>query len=373
MERNNDRDSPEGNSTNIGDITISCFSPTGSTKVIKELLKDVEDFTKSEPNKKTSIYKVSPNGSRWISFTVRDARDIESVAMDPVQRKRIHDEIKEYQGLKDYYRRQGKPYRKGYLLYGPPGTGKTSLVLALAGTLGLPLFVLSLTDRNLTDSSLERLFDELPSGSIVLMEDIDSAGIQRENMSKSAEGSKATKGSRLSRITLSGLLNAIDGPASAEGRILIMTTNAKDTLDKALIRDGRIDEQFEMGYASKAVAASLFDRIYVNKDDKPFEHIIPESTTREGLNRLCAEFSANIPDERLSPAEIQGFLMQHRKEPRKAVELVEEWCRKKLNDRDTDSSDPPDGGVLAQEEDADGSEAELEDDDRSFLRMILGM
>ncbi len=45
----------------------------------------------------------------------------------------------------------------------------------------------------------------------------------------------------LSRLTLSGLLNAIDGVTSTEGRILFMTTNYEERLDPALIRPGRVD------------------------------------------------------------------------------------------------------------------------------------
>ena len=45
----------------------------------------------------------------------------------------------------------------------------------------------------------------------------------------------------LNRLTLSGLLNAIDGVTSSEGRIVFMTTNYVDKLDPALIRPGRVD------------------------------------------------------------------------------------------------------------------------------------
>ncbi|KAF7193118.1 putative mitochondrial chaperone BCS1-A [Pseudocercospora fuligena] len=362
VERRNDKEPREDLGNDVGDITISCFSWTGSTKIIKQLLQEeLEDATKSKAEEWTSIYKVSAQGWGWASPT---------------------DEIREYQDLKEFYKRQGKPYRKGYLLYGPPGTGKTSLALALAGKLGLPLYILSIADRSLTDPLLEVLFEDLPSRSIVLMEDMDSAGIHRENMSKPRSSDKANKKSTKSKITLSGLLNAIDGPASAEGRILIMTTNARETLDKALIRDGRIDHEYEMGYATKEIAVYLFDRIYLDENKKPFKSIVPEGITQEDLDRLRVQFSAKIPDAALTTAEIQGFLMQHRKEPQRAVELVEEWCLKKLDDRASnnltsslvnDSDNSRDGGIPAQEEEAADSEAEedLAIQERSFWRMMF--
>ena len=42
-------------------------------------------------------------------------------------------------------------------------------------------------------------------------------------------------------VTLSGLLNALDGVAAQEGRILFATTNRYDSIDEALCRAGRMD------------------------------------------------------------------------------------------------------------------------------------
>src|SRR4051794_31141594 len=64
------------------------------------------------------------------------------------------------------------------------------------------------------------------------------------------------------KVTLSGLLNVIDGTTAAEGRLLIMTTNHLEQLDKALLRKGRVDRQFEIGYATKITAELMFNRIF---------------------------------------------------------------------------------------------------------------
>lgn len=55
----------------------------------------------------------------------------------------------------------------------------------------------------------------------------------------------------MNALTFSGFLNAIDGVRSQEGRIIIMTTNYKEKLDPALLRPGRVDEMYEINYASK--------------------------------------------------------------------------------------------------------------------------
>ena len=78
-----------------------------------------------------------------------------------------------------WYANRGIPYRRGYLFHGPPGTGKTSLAFALAGFFGLHIYAVSLLDSTLTEEELGTLFKDLPPRCIVLLEDIDVAGLAR--------------------------------------------------------------------------------------------------------------------------------------------------------------------------------------------------
>lgn len=137
----------------------------------------------------------------------------------------------------------GIPYRRGYLLHGPPGGGKSSFIMALAGELSYGICVLNLGDRGLTDDRLNHLLSSAPQNSIILLEDVDAAFVSREESPQSIyffqhknfwcflcsfcfcfiSVKHAYEG--LSRLTFSGLLNCLDGVASAEGRILFMTTN----------------------------------------------------------------------------------------------------------------------------------------------------
>jgi chaperone BCS1 len=119
-----------------------------------------------------------------------------------------------------------------YLFHGPPGTGKTSLSFALAGVFGLEVYCVSLNEKDMTESDLATLFDTLPSRCIVLLEDIDSAGLKREeevavveasegggSVSETAKGVTKTVAkteSSSGAISLSALLNVIDGAASHE-------------------------------------------------------------------------------------------------------------------------------------------------------------
>ena len=94
----------------------------------------------------------------------------------------------------------------------------------------------------MSDDRLQHRLADAPENSIILLEDVDAAFVTREQLmeaddvdsKKKAANEAAFQG--LNRLTFSGLLNAIDGVTSTEGRIVFMTTNYVDRLDPALIR-----------------------------------------------------------------------------------------------------------------------------------------
>lgn len=149
--------------------------------------------------------------------------------------------------------------------------------LALAGHFNLELYLLNLSSFERGDRQLELIFELLPQKCIVLLEDIDSAGIKRENVRADGKDKNKNESQPRSSVTLSGLLNAIDGVASQEGRILLMTTNDPETLDEAMIRPGRIDVQAFFGPVSGNVAEQIFIRMYT-KDEDDSSHSIPPTT-----------------------------------------------------------------------------------------------
>ncbi|KAL2016047.1 hypothetical protein VTK56DRAFT_4313 [Thermocarpiscus australiensis] len=121
-----------------------------------------------------------------------------------------------------------------------------------------------------TDEDLLAFFRYLPRRCLVLLEDIDTAGLKRNEehppSSDDAKNSRKRQGdsdsSEKKGISLSGLLNAIDGVASHEGRLLIMTTNKPEAVDEVLIRPGRIDVQVPFTNATQKQARELFIRMY---------------------------------------------------------------------------------------------------------------
>lgn len=183
---------------------------------------------------------------------------------------------------------------------------------------------------------------DLPQRCLVLIEDVDSAGIQREGVGRKEKkegdadvsdfsGSDHKK-EPANKISLSGLLNAIDGVAAQEGRILIMTTNYRGRIDEALLRPGRVDEQIKFGLASTTQIRELFKRMYTGFDqDVPIgvEPKLDSASPHATLEQMADAFAAKVPADALSPAEIQGFLLKIKKQPQRALDEVESWIASK--------------------------------------------
>ena len=128
-------------------------------------------------------------------------------------------------------------------------------------------------------------------------------------------------------LTLSGLLNCLDGPMSKDGRIICLTTNAPDNLDPALIRAGRCDHRVHFGYVSTEISVRLFTHLYTKR---PEELVDDESSASEqyDIPNLAQTFAASIPqDSMISPAEVQDYLMKHCHDPQAAVEGAAEFAR----------------------------------------------
>ena len=180
--------------------------------------------------------------------------------MDPAKKKEIIDDLDMFKKSKDYYARLGKPWKRGYLLYGAPGTGKSTMVAAMANHLEYDVYDFELTSVK-TNTELRKLLIETKSKSIMVFEDIDCSldltGKRKSKEEEDGDGDdpaaakkKQEDAAKSSKVTLSGLLNFIDGIWSAcgEERLIVFTTNHVDKLDPALIRTGRMDKKVEMSY-----------------------------------------------------------------------------------------------------------------------------
>lgn len=111
------------------------------------------------------------------------------------------------------------------------------------------------------------------------------------------------------------------------GRILIMTTNHIEMLDKALVRTGRADVIVTFTNVTRKQAVDMFINIYSGERWIPYESGKPdvEDWTEDDIKRLADEFGAKIHDQKFSPALLQQYFKEFRVEPRRAVQEMDKW------------------------------------------------
>lgn len=360
------------------EITVSCFGR--NPNVLKELLLEARAQHMKRDEQKTLIYRgtTRPGSTEpiWQRAMARESRPFSTVILNEQKKQDLIEDVTDYlnPATRRWYSNRGIPYRRGYLLHGPPGTGKSSISLALAGFFKMRIYIVSLSSISSTEENLATLFAELPRRCVVLLEDIDTAGLTHTREEDGSDdgsnnGDEAEHNKKKSRnkpvetpsfrLSLSGLLNILDGVASQEGRVLIMTTNHVEKLDSALIRPGRVDSIIEFGLADSGMISAIFRAIFapLEADASPkalsrtntanLQHntdaaevvarIEAEKVKREkelaNVNRLAEEFAAKIPADEFSPAELQGLLLKNKRDPEGAVAGAEKWVVEKRNEK----------------------------------------
>ena len=228
-------------------------------------------------------------------------RLLDSVILQPGEKEHLLQDIESFRRSKQRYACLGVPYHRGYLFYGPPGTGKTSLVSALAANFELSIYSINLADFN--DRTLMNAVNQLTPNSVLLFEDIDCMNSSKARLPSNPSTSDRTQTlddkenvADRNGVTLSGLLNVLDGFYAPTNVLFMMTTNRVETLDEALLRPGRIDYKLSLGKATARQKIELYGRFF------------PEATEFEPQAFVERCYSAE------TMAEFQGFLLELKRE-----------------------------------------------------------
>ena len=190
-------------------------------------------------------------------------RSMETVFIDEKLKKDIMDTLDAFVCNREWYDDNFIPYHYGILLHGPAGTGKSTLIRAIITEYYKKYSKqgYSIESPNYLSSPSDLLhLDESGYGGdwaprIIIIEDIDATVLKKRipenDEEKSPEDTpNGQYGNRprlyYESISLSEVLNKMDGVANVENVIYIFTTNHIEQLDPALTRPGRIDKIVEI-------------------------------------------------------------------------------------------------------------------------------
>lgn len=236
------------------EIVFRCTSKATQQSVIDHLQQIVANrkVAKRQPQMRMM--------TQWGTWQVRHdipPRPLGSVVLRAGQMESLISDLGDFLDREAEYARRAIPWHRGYLFQGPPGTGKTSLAKALANHFGLDLYYAPLGDVP-KDTNLLSLIGDVRPRSVLLLEDIDiyHAATSRE--------------AKAEQVSLSGLLNALDGVSTPNGLITILTSNDPKVLDDALVRPGRVDRVEDIGYVTDEQADRLFTYFYGREPAEPW-------------------------------------------------------------------------------------------------------
>ncbi|XP_021718056.1 AAA-ATPase At3g50940-like isoform X2 [Chenopodium quinoa] len=231
----------------------------------------------------------------WDTINLEHPSTFETLAMDTEAKTAIMEDLDRFVKRREFYRRVGRAWKRGYLLHGPPGTGKSSLIAAMANYLMFDIYDLQLGNL-IKDSDLRRLLLATANRSVLVIEDIDcTIDIQNRRKNLNENGQFPNKPPEV-QLTLSGLLNFIDGLWSSCGdeRIIVFTTNHMEKLDPALLRPGRMDMQIHMSYLTF----------------QSFKILVSNYLEFEGEHPLFDEIKGMFEIVEVTPAQVAEELMR---------------------------------------------------------------
>lgn len=275
---------------NSSSDTLSIYSLCLYSNKLDNLCKKLLEYQHIMPqcDKNIKIYRISTEKDilKWTCQYEKPGRPLNTVFLDEKIKTKILDDVQEFLISENWYKSRNIPYRRGYLLYGHTGSGKSSLVTAICSELNLSIYWIQLnqTSPYLNDRNLINALNSVPKGQVILIENID----------------RTTKNKT---ITLTGILNALDGPIAHTGHLVFFTANDLNNLDSSLIRPGRIDNVQYIPLASTNQIINMFTHIY-------------------GNSYLSDKYSKLIENNKYPMCIIQNHLIQCRNSPQLAIDTI---------------------------------------------------
>jgi DNA replication protein DnaC len=265
-------------------------------------------YSKSKVDKVWKQKMFTNDGSKWKEQSLMmNKRKVSTVIMNDNINLKIMGSVRHFIDTEEWHLERGINYKLGFLFYGPPGTGKTSLIKAISHEIQRHIHFLNLNTVK-TDHDLDILMSTIDfKETIVVLEDIDAMGhvVHDRELLKEVEVDEKQQVQPVQQLTLSALLNQLDGIKQTHGMILIMTSNHPEVLDAALIRDGRVDEKVLFDYCTPEQTYLMFVNFYNGK-----------SPDRETIMQVLEQL------DNIAPSTVESSMRKYYKDPIQALDYL---------------------------------------------------
>lgn len=235
--------------------------------------------------------------------------------------------LDKFRNKRELYTELGIPYKLGMMFHGIPGTGKTTAIKAVASYLKKDIYFVHLKNVK-TNADLKAMFDHINNkcnGGVIVFEDIDAATdvvYQRDNGDPHAYTMADCLDEDGDQLTLSYLLNLLDGTLSTDGTIFAITTNHLEKLDPALYRKGRVDVciQFQLcdHYQMQQIYQSILGRLI------PEDILLQIPENKYPPCDVIFQVHQHMLDDEISDLEIMAPFLQEASDDESVPALIDE-------------------------------------------------
>ena len=276
--------SASGRFGNIREYTIITYDldPIFVTTFEKDMLEHRNALLKINKNSPTiQVWKDCHEGdgeTYWEKVADIPKRKLNTIYIPMEQKRQLVDTVNTFMSSRKFYEEHGVPWTLKILLYGPPSSGKSSIVKMIASEWNRNIFECmggkngkfmpeAISDTN--DKMVAPLFS---------ISDIDKYPALINEPEVNIENGETKEEQLLQKQIFNNMINALDGIATAEGRIIVMTTNHIEKFSETFLRPGRIDLKMEIGYVTPEVFRRYFKDNYDVILPKDIE-LVDEKTT----------------------------------------------------------------------------------------------